>query len=151
MNQLIARLWHLMRGSVQWRVLWVAHAKFMIGVTGIVRDQQGQVLLLRHRLWPQDRQWGLPTGYAKAGEPFPDTIVREVREETGLTVTVGDLARLTSGYKLRVEVAYHALCTGGTLKLGSLEILDARWFPPDALPTGLLDSHHALIHGKPDS
>ena len=68
------------------------------------------------------------------GETFADTIVREVREETGLTVTVSELAHLRSGYKLRAEVAYEALCTGGELRLSSLEILDARWFPPDALP-----------------
>jgi ADP-ribose pyrophosphatase YjhB (NUDIX family) len=151
MNRIIARLWHLMRGSLQWRVLWLAHAKFMVGVTGIVRDHDGQVLLLRHRLWPEDRQWGLPTGYARAGETFPDTIVREVREETGLTVTVGGLAHLRSGYKLRVEVAYQARHTGGDLRLGSLEILDARWFPADALPAGVPDSHLALIQGTPAS
>lgn len=151
MNRLIARAWHLMRGSLQWRVLWLAHSKFMIGVTGIVRDDNGQVLLLRHRMWPEGRQWGLPTGYAKASESFPDTIAREVREETGLTVTVGELAHLRSGYKLRAEVAYEALHTGGELKLSSLEILDARWFPADALPSGVLDSHLALIRGKPAS
>jgi 8-oxo-dGTP diphosphatase len=151
MNRLIARLWHSMRGSLQWRVLWLAHPKFMIGVTGIVRDESGQVLLLRHRLWPEDRQWGLPTGYAKAGESFPDTIIREVREETGLTVTVGELARLRSGYRLRVEVAYEATCTGGELRLGSLEILEARWFRPDTLPAGVLDAHLALIRSTPVS
>jgi 8-oxo-dGTP diphosphatase len=149
MHRLIARLWHLLRGTLQWRVLWLAHAKFMIGVTGIVRDHDGHVLLLRHRLWPEGKQWGLPTGYAKAGESFPDTIIREVREETGLAVTVGDLARLKSGYRLRVEVAYEARHVGGDLKLGSLEILEARWFPADALPPGVLDSHLALIRGKP--
>ncbi len=145
MNRLIARLWHLLRGSLQWRVLWLAHAKFMIGVTGIVRDHDGHVLLLRHRLWPEDRQWGLPTGYAKAGETFPDTIIREVREETGLTVTIGDLATVRSGYRLRAEVAYEALHTGGEIKLSSLEILDARWFPAHALPAGVPDSHQSLI------
>jgi 8-oxo-dGTP diphosphatase len=149
MNRLIARLWRSLRGPAQWRVLWLAHAKFMIGVTGIVRDRDGQVLLLRHRLWPAGLQWGLPTGYAKAGESFPDTIAREVREETGLTVTVGPLAHLRSGYKLRVEVAYQALHTGGELKLSSLEILDARWFPVDALPDGVLPAHLALIKGEP--
>lgn len=149
MHRLIARLWHAIGGRLQWRLLWLRHAKFMVGVTGVVRDQTGQVLLLRHRLWPEGRQWGLPTGYAKAGETFPDTIVREVREETGLTVTVGQLARLHSGYRLRVEVAYEAMLAGGQLKLSSLEILDARWFPPDALPPGVLDTHLDLIHGTP--
>ena len=149
MNQLIARLWHLIAGPLQWRLLWLGHAKFIVGVTGIVRDHDGNVLLLRHRLWPEGRQWGLPTGYARAGEPFPGTIAREVREETGLTVTVGTLASLNSGYKLRAEVAYEAVCTGGELKLSPLEVLDAAWFPPDALPAGLLPAHHALITGEP--
>lgn len=150
MNRLIARAWRLIRGPLQWRLLWLAHAKFMIGVTGIVRDLDGQVLLLRHRLWPEGRQWGLPTGYTKAGESFQDTIVREVREETGLTVVVGELVNLRSGYKLRAEVAYEATHTGGALKLSSLEIIDARWFAPDALPAGVLDAHIALIRRKPD-
>jgi ADP-ribose pyrophosphatase YjhB (NUDIX family) len=149
MNRILARLWRMIRGPLQWRVLWMAHAKFMVGVTGVVRDQDGQVLLLRHRLWPEATPWGLPTGYAKAGETFQDTIVREVREETGLNVTVGDLVRLRSGYKLRVEVAYDALHAGGDLKLNSFEILDARWFPKDALPAGVLDAHLSLIEAKP--
>jgi 8-oxo-dGTP diphosphatase len=148
MNRIIARMWHLMRGSAQWRLLWLTHAKFMIGVTGIVRDVDGRVLLLRHRLWPEGREWGLPTGYARAGEAFPDTIIREVREETGLTVTVGALAHLRSGYKLRAEIAYEATYTGGELQLSSLEILEARWFRPDALPAGIMDAHHALITRK---
>ncbi len=149
MYRLIARIWRMMRGTAQWRVLWLFHAKFMIGVTGIVRDPDGRVLLLRHRLWPEKSQWGLPTGYARAGETFPDTVVREVREETGLTVTVGELARVRSGYRLRAEVAYEAVYAGGEPRLSSLEILEARWFPPDALPAGVLDAHHALITGEP--
>jgi ADP-ribose pyrophosphatase YjhB (NUDIX family) len=146
----IARLWRSIAGPLQWRLLWAGHAKFIIGVTGIVRDDEGRVLLLRHRLWPEGRQWGLPTGYARAGETFPQTIAREVREETGLAVTAGRLAHLRSGYRLRAEVAYEATCTGGVLRLSSLEILDAAWFAPDALPAGVLDSHLALIQGDPD-
>lgn len=62
----------------------------MIGVTGLVRDPDGRVLLLRHRMWPSGQQWGLPTGYARKRERFEDTVVREVKEETGLDVTVGN-------------------------------------------------------------
>ncbi|MFD0478440.1 NUDIX hydrolase [Nonomuraea thailandensis] len=69
MKRLIARLWRGMRGSTQWRLLYLSQAKFMVGVTGVVRDRDGNVLLLRHRFWPEHRQWGLPTGGTKRGRP----------------------------------------------------------------------------------
>lgn len=145
-KKLVAKLWRIIRGPMQWRVLWLWHSKFMVGVTGIVRDQDGRVLLLKHRLWPEGRQWGLPTGYANASETFEDTIVREVEEETGLKVQVRELAHLKSGYKLRVEVAYEAEFIGGTVKTDSFEILEARWFSPEDLPEGIQESHRLLIH-----
>ncbi|MCX5376697.1 NUDIX domain-containing protein [Streptomyces sp. NBC_00091] len=147
MHKLIARIWRIIRGPMQWRVLWLAHAKFMVGVTGIVRDDQGRVLLLRHRMWPEGRQWGLPTGYAVKGEEFGATVAREVKEETGLDVKAGRLVNLNSGYKLRVEVAYEASFVGGEITTDSFEILEARWFSPDELPSGLQESHRALILG----
>ncbi|MEV6987041.1 NUDIX domain-containing protein [Sphaerisporangium sp. NPDC051017] len=84
------------------------------------------------------------------GERFEDTIVREVREETGLHVQVGDLAHLKSGYKLRLEVAYEATFVGGTVKTDSFEILEAKWFAPSDLPEGVQESHRLLILGKGD-
>ncbi|GAA2148726.1 NUDIX domain-containing protein [Actinomadura napierensis] len=147
MAHVSARLWRMMRGSLQWRVLWLAHAKFMIGVTGVVRDGD-RILLLRHRLWREGQQWGLPTGYANKSETWQDTIVREVKEETGLDVTVGRLVSVTSGYKLRAEVAYEAQLRGGRLRLDAAEILEAAWFSVDALPDGLMKSHRALIEGR---
>jgi len=149
-KKLIARLWHLLRGPLQWRIQWFVHAKFMVGVTGVVRDADGNVLLLKHRLWQKDRPWGLPTGYAARGESFEDTVVREVREETGLDVRVGELVRVRSGYRLRVEVAYEARFVGGTLRIDPFEILEAKWFSPDDLPEGLQDSHRLLIECGPD-
>ncbi|MFE2679852.1 NUDIX domain-containing protein [Streptomyces hygroscopicus] len=151
MKRLVARLWRIIRGPMQWRILWLAHSKFMAGITGIVKDDAGRVLLLRHRMWPSDRQWGLPTGYARAGEDFGQTVVREVREETGLEVKSGRLVQLTSGYKLRIEVAYEAQLVGGELKIDSFEILEARWFSPDNLPDGIQESHRLLILGDTTS
>ncbi|RST00369.1 NUDIX domain-containing protein [Streptomyces sp. WAC07149] len=147
MHKLIARIWRIIRGPMQWRVLWLWHAKYMVGVTGIVRDDAGRVLLLRHRMWPEGRQWGLPTGYASKGEEFGATVVREVKEETGLDVKAGALVHLKSGYKLRVEVAYEAAYVGGTIHTDSFEILEAQWFSPDQLPEGMQESHKTLILG----
>jgi hypothetical protein len=58
-NDLLTRLWRLGK-PLQWRFLWLVHAKFICGITGVVRDDHGRVLLLRHRLWPPGRQWGDP-------------------------------------------------------------------------------------------
>ncbi|MFH8220442.1 NUDIX domain-containing protein [Streptomyces sp. NPDC018057] len=145
MKRIVARMWKLIRGPLQWRVLWFAHAKFMVGVTGVVHNEAGEVLLLKHRMWRADRPWGLPTGYAIKSEEFPKTIVREVKEETGLDVVPGRLVQVASGYKLRVEIAYEALYVGGTLKIDSFEILEAKWFSPEMLPEGMQESHIQLI------
>jgi 8-oxo-dGTP diphosphatase len=144
-NELLARLWRLGK-PLQWRFLWFMHAKFICGVTGIVRADDGRVLLLRHRLWPAARQWGFPTGYANKGERHEDTIAREVREETGLTVKVGRLVTIRSGYKYRIEVYYEATLTGDltSLSLDPREILEARLFRPDDLPVAMPDLHREL-------
>lgn len=149
MDDLTARLWKSLSGRVQWRLAFLRQATFMIGVTGVVRDADGRVLLLRHRLWPDGRQWGLPSGYAERGETFEDTVVREVREETALEVRTGRLVRLTSGYRLRAEVAFEAELVGGTLRVDRREILEAGWFEPEALPADLMPSHRSLIAGAP--
>jgi len=94
--------------TLQWRFLWLVHSKFICGITGVVRDGDGQVLLLRHRLWPPGQQWGFPTGYAIKGERHEDTIAREVREETGLTVKAGRFLKVRSGFKYRIEIYYEA-------------------------------------------
>ncbi|MFF0295941.1 NUDIX domain-containing protein [Kitasatospora sp. NPDC004614] len=145
MKKIAAKLWRIIRGPMQWRVLWLWHSKFMVGVTGIVRDDEGRVLLLKHRMWPEGRQWGLPSGYANKNESFEDTVVREVREETGLTVKTGELAYLKSGFKLRIEVAYEARYVSGRIEVDPFEILEARWFAPDDLPEGTQDLHRQLI------
>jgi 8-oxo-dGTP diphosphatase len=144
-NDLITRLWRIGR-PLQWRVLWLAHSKFIVGVTAVIATDDGRVLLLRHRLWPPSRQWGCPTGYANKGERHEDTITREVREETGLTVTVGKLIQVSSGYKYRIEVYYQATLVGGLdgLKLDDKEILEARLFTLDELPDAMPDTHRTL-------
>jgi 8-oxo-dGTP diphosphatase len=100
----------------------------------------------RHRDRPGDGQWGFPSGFAQRGETFQETVVREVREETGLTVRVGRLLDLRSGFRYRVEVYYEAVLVGGMdrLVLDDREVLEARLFPLDALPSGMPPLHREL-------
>ncbi|NUP60917.1 MAG: NUDIX domain-containing protein [Nonomuraea sp.] len=143
--RLVSRVWKMLGGRLRWRVLWLTHATFMVGVTGLVRDADGRVLVLKHRLWQEGRQWGFPTGFARRGETFERTVEREVLEETGLRVRTGRLLRVRSGFGLRAEVAYEAVLTGGTLRIDPLEILEARWAGPGELPEGLQPAHRELL------
>jgi 8-oxo-dGTP diphosphatase len=144
-NDLLTRLWRLGK-PLQWRFLWLVHAKFICGITGVVHDGDGHILLLRHRLWPPDRQWGFPTGYANKGERHEDTITREVREETGLSVKAGRLLKVRSGYQYRIEVYYEATLIGGLdgLTLDPGEVLEARLFSLTDLPAAMPELHREL-------
>ncbi|MFD9434655.1 NUDIX hydrolase [Streptomyces sp. NPDC060002] len=146
MRRLLVCVWRALR-PVQSRLMWLLNAKFVVGVTGVVRDEQGRVLLLRHRMWPPGRQWGLPSGFARKGEDFRRTVVREIKEETNLDVEAGRLVLLNSGYRTRLEVAFEARLLGGELRIDPREILEARWVHPDDLPEGTQPVCHPLVRG----
>ncbi|MEZ0115140.1 8-oxo-dGTP diphosphatase [Catenulispora sp. EB89] len=138
-------------GGVQWRILWLAHQKYIIGVSGLVRDDAGRVLLIKGRMWKPSRPWGLVTGYAESGEQWHATVVREAREETGYEVKAHpETVRLVTGFKRRAEVAFLAEFVGGTYRPDPKEVLDAQFFEIDALPDGLLPSHRELIEQNRD-
>jgi 8-oxo-dGTP pyrophosphatase MutT (NUDIX family) len=64
----------------------------------VLQDARGDVLLFRTREFtlPELGQWWeLPGGGIDAGESYADAAVRELREETGLTVAPGDVGRPT--------------------------------------------------------
>jgi 8-oxo-dGTP diphosphatase len=143
-DRLLARLWHGLGGGLQWRMLWLTQAKFLVSVAGVVRDDDGRFLLLRHRFWPAG-SWGLPGGYAHGSERLEDALARELREETGCRIEGQRLLCVNSGYRFRVEVVFTARLASGVTDLDRREVLAADFFPPDALPAGLLRDHRALI------
>ena len=62
-----------------------------LSVGAIVVDD-GELLLVRRAHPPAVGKWSVPGGRVEHGERLPDAVAREVREETGLEVTVGELA-----------------------------------------------------------
>lgn len=134
-HRMAARTWKRLSGRTQWRLARLRHQTFLVYAGGIVRDEQGRILLLRHRLWPAYRAWGLPGGYINAGERLEDGVAREIREETSLEVEVaGRPVAVASGFRHRVEAYYEARVVGGRLELETSEILEARWYADEDLP-----------------
>ena len=64
--------------------------------------------------------WCAPGGGVEAGQSLPETLIREVHEETGLAITVGRPALINefhdpgTGFH-QVEVFFRCIITGGTL------------------------------------
>ncbi|HUX28579.1 MAG TPA: NUDIX hydrolase, partial [Terracidiphilus sp.] len=98
----------------------------LVGV-GAVVVEQGRVLLVQRGAEPLKGQWSLPGGLLELGESLTAGVVREVREETGLTVEPLELVELLDRIQHEAErVRYHYvivdyLCrvTGGSLQAAS--------------------------------
>ena len=85
-HRLATAVWRRIGGPWQWRLLRWREATFLVGLTGVVTDDDGRVLVQVHRYW-MGNPCGLPSGWAAAGETWERGLAREVHEETGLTVT----------------------------------------------------------------
>ena len=108
----------------------------------VVVDEQDRVLLA---LWnePAEPLWVLPGGGVELHETVEEGVVREVREETGYAVAVGQLlgvaVSVTAPHERdvpsdrwfrHVRVVHEASVVGGALAAevdGSTD--EARWFP----------------------
>jgi ADP-ribose pyrophosphatase YjhB (NUDIX family) len=99
-----------------------------------VIERDGKTLMVRRAVQTGYGLWSMPGGYVDRGEPVESAAAREVREETGLLVEVGQLIGLFSDAGNPVVVAaYAAKETGGVLAPGP-ESLDVGYFPLDGLP-----------------
>jgi 8-oxo-dGTP diphosphatase len=75
----------------------VAETQQRIAAYGVICDEAGRLLLVRaSKVSDYPGRWFLPGGGVRHGEHPETTVVREVREETGLQVAVGRLLRVGS-------------------------------------------------------
>jgi 8-oxo-dGTP diphosphatase len=97
----------------------------LVGV-GAVVVEEGRVLLVRRGTEPLKGHWSLPGGLLELGESLADGVVREVREETGLTVEPIELIELLDRIHLEGErVKYHYAIADYLCRVTSGELLAA--------------------------
>ncbi|MFJ6387913.1 bifunctional class I SAM-dependent methyltransferase/NUDIX hydrolase [Streptomyces sp. NPDC091972] len=128
----------------------VPHAA--IGVGAILHGSRG-LLLGRHRRGT----WELPGGTVEPGESLEETVVRELREETGIEARPSDVRLLGTLLDdvdgvVRMTVAAHVTAWHGEPSDQPDErVGDWRWFALDRLPENLfVCSAQGLTAWRPD-
>lgn len=123
------------------------------GVAAIIQDGEGKILLQRRS---DNGQWGLPGGSVEIGESVRDAIIREVQEETGLTVEVLRLVGVYSDPAIQIvrypdgnvvhyiSSLFACRIVEGTLRTCD-ETLDLKFFDPADPPEDLVPMHRIRI------
>lgn len=116
--------------------------KFHLPALGIVTNEKGQILLIQ-RNEPETHthlKWAFPGGRIDFGEHPIDTVVREVQEETGITVNVISDAMFIENLVYK-DTRTHILCLCYPAKYIAGEInfsnepgiKDVKWFNIDEI------------------
>lgn len=140
------------RGGLEWRVPrrddkerqvclgcgYVHYVGPALAAGAIVRHE-GRICLVRRAHDPGFGRWTFPGGFVDPDEEASAAARREVEEETGCLVRLGDLVGVynstgPAGKRVVIVVYAATLLRDGTPR--SAEVGEMRWFAPEELPWG---------------
>ena len=111
------------------------YPEFPIVAVGVVVRKGNEVLLARRASHPGYGNWSLPGGVVELGETLKEAAARELREECGIEVEMGDLIevldRIIYDDDRRIRFHYIILDFAADYLSGDLcatsDVSDARW------------------------
>jgi 8-oxo-dGTP diphosphatase len=116
-------------------------ARPVLAVGLLVFNEENELLLIQRGRPPAEGRWTVPGGKVELGETLVEAAERELKEETGLSATVGSLIEILERvlHDEAGQIAYHyvildflATTPRGTLRAAS-DCRDARWVRLDHL------------------
>lgn len=143
MKSLFAKLWKLLNlpKGIQLFFMRLFQNQFLVGVTGVIFNEKNEVLLFKHTY--RQQSWSLPGGYLKAGEHPKEALEREIKEESGLSVSVDEsLKTRTERAGARLDMCYTGVYIGGEFTPGG-EVSAYGFFSQDTMP--LLRSNQVFL------
>lgn len=143
MKYFFAKLYKALRlpkGMQLW-LMGLIQDKFLVGTTGIVLNDKNEILLFKHSY--RSHAWSLPGGYLMAHEHPSEGLEREIREESGLIVSMDTPIKIKTDRKnARLEICYLGVLIGGEFASSS-EVLEYGFFAQDKMP--LLRSNQVIL------
>ena len=132
MMKTLLRLWRLLPMWVHVLATRLIQPKFQAGVSALIFDEMGRVLLFKHTY--RKFEWGIPGGGLEYKEQPPNAMVREFYEEVGMTIEIERLLKVTSAREFpHLSIVYLCKITGGEFK-PSHEVSEMRYFAVNDLP-----------------
>jgi 8-oxo-dGTP diphosphatase len=117
-------------------------ARHSVSVAGVVIDEDGRALVIQRR---DNSHWEPPGGVLERNETITDGLLREVREETGLTV---EPVALTGVYKNMargvVALVFRCRMVSGQLTENS-EVRGFRWVRQSDVPEIMPEAYAVRI------
>lgn len=143
MKTLLTKVWRVLSLSkgIQLYLMRVFQDQFLIGVTGIILNENQEVLLFKHTY--RQMAWSLPGGYIKSKEHPFEALEREIMEESGLVVSAEEQLKLrTDRETSRLDVTVVGQHIGGEFKK-SYEVCEFGFFSFENLP--LISKNQLLL------
>lgn len=144
---------------IKWIRSKVGHDTIFLNfVGGVIRDQEGRILLQRRA---DKNKWGFPGGAMELGESAKETAIREIKEETGLDVEVSKLIGIYTAYydeypngdrAQTIAIFLEFNVTGGQIIESNEETLELRYFAltdfPELVNQQHMDAFEDIKNGK---
>lgn len=114
-------------------------------------NEKNEILVQRRR---EENIWGLPGGALELGESAQEALRREIREETGLEITIEKLLGIYTKYfhtypngdkAQTIVMTFVCRLAGGELQKENAETLELAYIAPENMPPLLFDDNRDAI------
>mgnify|MGYP001588603436 FL=1 len=123
----------------------------LVFVNACIINEKNEILIQRRR---EENEWGLPGGAMELGESAEETLRREIKEETGLEITIERLLGLYTKYfhtypngdkTQSVVITFICRRAGGELQSENAETLELAYIAPENMPPLIFDDNRDAI------
>ena len=132
LKRILLKIWRVLPLWLQVAASRLIRPLFQVFAAAVIFDEGRNILLVKST-YNRFHPWGLPGGSLEYAEHPEEAVIREVMEETHLTICIEKLLLVSSWTPDRVGLYYLCRITGGTFS-PSDEVSEFAFFSLDDLP-----------------
>lgn len=143
-----------MKDYIKWIRGKVGHDTVIFNFSvACITNERGEILLQKRS--DKEELWGFPGGAMEIGESVEESLIREVNEETGLTVNVEYLIGIYSKYFVdysngdraqSISCFFKCNVLSGDLVIDNKETFDLRFFDKKDIPKLFIQQHTDMLN-----